>query len=45
MSKSVGWFLAAFAELRKPTNSFGMTVRPSVRLEQLDTHWTDIDEI
>ena len=37
--------LGAFAELRKATISFVMCVRPSVRMEQLDCHWTDIYEI
>jgi hypothetical protein len=42
-------FLRAFAKLRKMTTSFVMSVRPSVRLsismKQLDSHWTDFDDI
>jgi hypothetical protein len=38
-------FLDAFAKLRKTTISFAMPVRPSlypsVRMEQLDSHWKD----
>ena len=37
-------FLRAFEKLRKATISFVMSVRPSVRMEQLDSHWTDFDE-
>ena len=41
--------LSAFAKLRKATISFVMSVRPSVRLsvrmEQLGSHWTDFYEI
>jgi hypothetical protein len=33
--------LDAFAELRKETNSFVM----SVRMEQVGAHWTDIHEV
>jgi hypothetical protein len=42
-------FLGAFAKLRKTTISFVMpfrpSVRPSVRMEQLGSHWTDFYEI
>ena len=38
-------FLGAFVKLRKATISFVMSVRPSVRLEQLGSHWTDFHEI
>jgi hypothetical protein len=46
-------FLDAFAELRKATVSVVVSVcldvrtsvRPSVRMEQLGTHWTDFHEI
>jgi hypothetical protein len=31
-------FLGAFAKLRKATNSFVMSVHPSVRMEQLGSH-------
>jgi len=33
--------LAAFAELRKATISFAMSVCPPVRMEQLGFHWVD----
>ena len=38
-------FLGAFAKLRKETISFVISVRPSVRMEQLGSHWTDFHEI
>ena len=42
-------FLGAFAKLRKAAISFVMSVRPSVRpsvrMEQLGSHWTDFHEI
>jgi hypothetical protein len=38
-------FLCAFTKLRKVTISFAMSVRPSVRMEQLGYHWTDFHEI
>jgi len=34
-------FLGAFAKLRKATVNFGMYVCPSVRMEELGSHWTD----
>jgi hypothetical protein len=37
--------LGAFAKLRKATISFVMSVRPSVSMEQLGSHWTDFHEI
>ena len=37
--------LAAFAELRMATISFVMSVRLSVRIEQLGSTWTDFYEI
>ena len=37
--------LGAFAKLRKATISFVMSVRLSVRMEQLDSHLTDFHEI
>jgi hypothetical protein len=37
--------LGAFAELRKATISFVMSVLPSVHVEQLDSYWTDFHEI
>jgi hypothetical protein len=33
--------LGAFAKLRKAIVIFVMSVRPSVRMEQLVSHWTD----
>jgi hypothetical protein len=38
-------FIKAFAKLRKATISFVMSVRPSVRMEQLVFHCTDFCEI
>ena len=38
-------FLGAFAKLRKATISSVMSVCPSVRMEQLGSHWTDFHEI
>jgi len=38
-------FLGAFAKLRKATINFVSSVRPSVRMEQLGSHWTDFHEI
>jgi len=35
----------AFEKLQKATTSFVMSVRPSVRMEQLGSHWTDFNEI
>jgi len=44
-----GPFLSAFAKLRKATISFVMfvclSIRPSVRMEQLVSHWMDFHEI
>jgi hypothetical protein len=34
-------FLGAFAKSGKATVSFVMSVRPSVRVAQLGSHWTD----
>jgi hypothetical protein len=44
VSKDMG-VLGAFVNLRKATISFIMSVRPSVRVEQLGSHWTDFHEI
>jgi hypothetical protein len=38
-------FLGAFARLRRAAVSFVMSVRLSVRMEQLGSHWTDFHEI
>jgi hypothetical protein len=35
--------LGAFAKLRRATISFLMYVRPSVRMEQIGSHWTDFN--
>ena len=35
----------AFPKLRKTTISFVMSVRPSVNMEQLGSHWKDFHEI
>jgi hypothetical protein len=37
-------FLGAFEKLRKAPNSLVISVRPSVGLEQLGSHWTDFHE-
>ena len=37
-------FRGAFAKLRKATISFVISVRPSVRMERLGSHWTDFHE-
>ena len=39
------WFLGAFAEFRKATLSFIMSVRPSVRTEQLSSHCAKCNDI
>ena len=36
--------LGASAKLRKSTSIFVTSVCPSVRIEQLDSHWTDFRE-
>jgi hypothetical protein len=38
-------FLGLFAELRIATLSFIMSVRLSVHMEQLGSHWTDFHKI
>ena len=38
-------FLGAFGKLRNATNGFVMSVRPSVRIEQLGCHWADFHNI
>jgi hypothetical protein len=38
-------FLDAFVKLRKATIGFVMSVRPSIRMEQLGSYWTDFHEI
>ena len=38
-------FLDASAKWRKATINFVMSVRPSNRMEQHDSHWTDFDNI
>jgi len=38
-------FLSAFTKLRKRLFSFIMSVRPSIRMEQLGSHWTEFHEI
>ena len=39
------FFLGAFAKLRKATNSFVVSACPSVRFEQLGSHWKNFHEI
>jgi hypothetical protein len=38
-------FLDAFAKLLRVTVSFVMPVRPSARMEQLGSHWSDFYEM
>jgi len=38
-------FLCAFVQFREATISFVLSVRPSTRIEQLGSHWTDFHEI
>jgi hypothetical protein len=37
--------LNSFAKLRKATVFFAVSFRPSVRMEQFGSHWTDFDKI
>ena len=41
----IDWFLGEFAKFRKATVSFVMSVRPSVRMEQIGSLWTAFHEI
>ena len=45
VSRKLGLLLGAFAELRKATISFVMSVRSSVLVGKLGSHWTDFHEI
>ena len=45
MSKCAAVFLGAFAKLRNATIRFVMSVRLSVRMEQLGSHRTDFHEM
>jgi hypothetical protein len=38
-------FNGIFSKVRKATISFVMSVRPSVSMEQLGSHWMDFHEI
>jgi hypothetical protein len=38
-------FFVSVAKLRKVTISFDMSVSPSLRIEQMGSHWTDFHEI
>ena len=48
-SSCSNWYLpilvGAFTKLRKATMSFIVSVRPSIRMEQLGSHWTGFHEI
>jgi hypothetical protein len=44
-SSVIKTFLVAFAKFRKATSSFVVSVLPSVRREQLCSHWTNLHEI
>jgi len=37
--------LSAFVKLRNVTNSFEMSLRPSVRMKKVGSQWTDFLEI
>ena len=41
----IRFVLAAFTKFRKATIGFVISVRPSARMEQLGSHWTDFHEI
>jgi hypothetical protein len=45
MTVTIVAILGAFANMQKATISFLMSVRPSFRMEQLDSNWTDFPEI
>ena len=38
-------FLGAFAKLRKENINIVVSVRPSVRMEQLSSYWTDFHDL
>ena len=43
---SINWLVSVpFEKFRKATVSFFIPVRPSIRMKQLDSHWTDFYEI
>jgi hypothetical protein len=37
-------FLGAFAKIGEAIVSFVMSVRPSTRMEQVSSHWTDFEQ-
>ena len=41
----MSFFLGAVEKLRKTRISIAISVRPSVRMEKLSSHWTDFYEI
>jgi hypothetical protein len=45
LGESTASILGTFTKLRKAATSFVMSIRPSVRVEQLGSHWTDFREI
>jgi len=45
LTKSRHYFLDAIAKLRRETISFVVYVCPSVRIEQLGSHWQDFYEM
>jgi len=45
VSPVAGSLVGAGVQLRKAAVIFVLSVRPSVRIEQLSFHWTDILEI
>jgi hypothetical protein len=44
MFQPLGILLGAFANFRKATIIFVMSVRPFFRMEELGFHWTDFDK-
>ena len=44
-NKLLEFLLGAFAKLRKAIIKFVISVRLSVRMVKLDSHWMDLDEI
>jgi hypothetical protein len=43
--KTISFILGTFEKLRKVTISFAVSVHPTTHMEQLDSHWTDFNEI
>jgi hypothetical protein len=39
------WFIGVLAKLQKEAIGFIMSICPSIHMEHLDSHWTDLHEI